>query len=122
MARTSDKRLARSRRKMHISKMLKNAAGRPRLCVFRSTSHIYAQIIDDRVGHTLVAASTLSPELKGIEGHRGNVAAAKRVGTLLAEKAKAAGVGKVVFDRNGYLFHGRVKALADAAREAGLDF
>jgi len=122
MARSSDKLLARSRRKMHIRKLLRNAVGRHRLSVFRSASHIYAQIIDDRAGHTLVAASTLSPELKELEGHRGNVAAAKRVGTLIAEKAKAAGIGKVVFDRNGYLFHGRVKALADAAREAGLDF
>ena len=122
MARTSEKQLARTRRKMHIRKMIRGAVGRHRLTVFRSASHIYAQIIDDRAGHTLVAASTLSPELKMYEGHRGNIAAAKRVGTLIAEKAKAAGIEQVVFDRNGYLFHGRVKALADAAREAGLDF
>lgn len=122
MAKTSEKVLARRRRKLHIRKMLRNAAGRPRLCVFRSASHIYAQIIDDVAGHTIVAASTLSPELRDLEGHRGNVSAARRVGTLLAEKAKAAGIEQVVFDRNGYLYHGRVKALADAAREAGLDF
>lgn len=122
MAKTSDKLLARRRRKMHIRKMLRNAVGRPRLCVFRSSSHIYAQVIDDREGRTLAAASTLSPELRDLQGHRGNVTAAKRVGALIAEKAKAVGVEKVVFDRNGFLYHGRVKALADAAREAGLDF
>lgn len=122
MAKTSEKLLARRRRKMHIRKMLRSAVGRHRLCVFRSASHIYAQVIDDKAGHTVAAASTLSPELRDMEGHRGNVAAARRVGALLAEKAKAAGVEKVVFDRNGYLYHGRVKALADAAREAGLNF
>lgn len=123
MAKTSEKVQARRRRKLHIRKMLRSGGGlRARLCVFRSASHIYAQIIDDVAGHTLVSASTLSPELRDMEGHRGNVSAARRVGTLLAEKAKAAGIEQVVFDRNGFLYHGRVKALADAAREAGLDF
>ena len=99
-----------------------NTTERPRLSVFRSTKHIYAQLIDDTRGVTVAAASTLSPEMKDHEGHNGNRAAAAIVGTLIAQKAQAAGVKNVVFDRNGYLFHGRVKALADAAREAGLDF
>ena len=121
MPKTSQKLLSRQRRKLHIQKMLQNS-DRHRLVVFRSSSHIYAQVIDDRAGHTVASASTLSPELRDYEGHRGNVEAAKRVGALVAEKAKAAGVEQVVFDRNGFLYHGRVKALADAAREAGLDF
>lgn len=122
MAKTNPKVLARERRKLHTQKIRRYSSGRARLCVFRSASHIYAQIIDDAAGHTLVSASTLSPELRSMEGSRGNISAARQVGTLLAEKAKAAGVVQVVFDRNGFLYHGRVKALADAAREAGLDF
>ena len=122
MPKTSSKVLARERRKLHIQKVRRNSAGRIRLCVFRSASHIYAQVIDDSAGHTVASASTLSPELRSHEGHRGNVDAARKVGTLIAEKALAAGVTQVVFDRNGFLYHGRVKALADAAREAGLDF
>lgn len=122
MSNTNDRVLGRKRRKAHIRKMLVNAGGRARLCVFRSAAHIYAQVIDDRSGRTLAAASTLSPELRDHKGHRGNVDAAKRVGALIAEKAMAAGVTQVVFDRNGFLYHGRIKALADAAREGGLDF
>jgi large subunit ribosomal protein L18 len=95
---------------------------RPRLCVYRSLDHIYAQVIDDRSGKTLVAASSSDKETKkGLKGG-GNVAAAKIVGKAIADRAKAAGVSKVVFDRGGYKYHGRVKALADAAREAGLKF
>ena len=95
---------------------------RPRLCVYRSLDHIYAQIIDDRAGKTLVAASSADKGTqKSLKGG-GNVAAAKVVGKEIAERAKAAGVAKVVFDRGGYKYHGRVKALADAAREAGLQF
>jgi large subunit ribosomal protein L18 len=90
------------------------------LAVFRSLKHIYAQVIDDRRGHTMAAAS--SGEKEGAVGNGGNVAGAKQVGKLIAERAKAKGVTKVVFDRGGYLYHGRVKALADAAREAGLEF
>ena len=98
------------------------SGGRPRLSVFRSSKHIYGQIIDDSVGRTLVAASSLEPGLRGELKTGADVAAARRVGQLLAEKAKAAGVESVVFDRGGYRYHGRVKALADAAREGGLAF
>jgi|SRR5450755_812883 large subunit ribosomal protein L18 len=93
---------------------------RPRLAVFRSLKHISAQVIDDKMGHTLVSAA--STEKKAGIGKGGNVAGAKDVGRLLAERAKEKGIKKVVFDRGGYLYHGRVKALADAAREAGLEF
>lgn len=93
---------------------------RPRLSVFRSLKHISAQVIDDRAGHTLAAAS--SSEKKSKIGNGGNVAGAKEVGKLIAERAKQKGITKVVFDRGGYKYHGRVKALADAAREAGLEF
>jgi large subunit ribosomal protein L18 len=93
---------------------------RPRLAVFRSLKHIYAQVIDDRKGHTLAEAS--SGGKKSSVGNGGNLAGAKQVGKLIAERAQSKGVKKVVFDRGGYLYHGRIKALADAAREAGLEF
>ena len=112
----------RLRRKVSIRKHLRGATARPRLSVFRSNQHIYAQIINDDTGATLVSASTQSAELKSHEGHLANIEAAKAVGALLAARAKAAKIGTVVFDRNGYLYHGRVQALADAAREGGLDF
>jgi large subunit ribosomal protein L18 len=95
---------------------------RPRLCVYRSLDHIYAQVIDDHSGKTLASASSLDGETKKNLKGGGNVAAAKVIGKAVAERAKAAGVSKVVFDRGGYKYHGRVKALADAAREAGLKF
>jgi large subunit ribosomal protein L18 len=95
---------------------------RPRLCVYRSLDHIYAQVIDDRTGTTLVSASSVDGETKKNLKGGGNIAAAKVIGKAVAERAKAAGVQKVVFDRGGYKYHGRVKALADAAREAGLQF
>jgi large subunit ribosomal protein L18 len=95
---------------------------RPRLCVYRSLGHIYAQVIDDRAGKTLVSASSVDKETKKNLKGGGNIAAAKVIGKAIAERAKAAGVVKVVFDRGGYKYHGRVKALADAAREAGLQF
>ena len=95
---------------------------RPRLCVYRSLGHIYAQIIDDRTATTLVSASSVDGESKKSLKGGGNIAAAKVIGKTIAERAKAAGVSKVVFDRGGYKYHGRVKALADAAREAGLQF
>jgi len=95
---------------------------RPRLCVYRSLDHIYAQVIDDRAGKTLVSASSADKTTKQNLKGGGNVAAAKVVGKEIANRAKAAGVSKVVFDRGGYKYHGRVKALADAAREAGLQF
>jgi large subunit ribosomal protein L18 len=111
-----DKRSARVRR--HL-KAVNN--GRPRLSVFRSGRHIYAQLIDDAHGHTLAAASTVE-ETARKSGSGANVSAAEGVGTRIAERAKEQGVSKVVFDRGGYLFHGRVKALAEAARAAGLEF
>jgi large subunit ribosomal protein L18 len=99
-----------------------NAAGRPRLSVFRSSRHIYGQVIDDAAGRTLAAASTLDPGLRAALKTGADREAAKRVGQLLAERAKAAGVEQVVFDRGGYRYHGRVQALAEGAREGGLSF
>ena len=110
------------RRQRVRAKLRRTANDRPRLSVFRSSKHIYAQIIDDAKGHTLAAASSLDSGLKTALKTGGDIAAASAVGKLIAERAKAAGVGRVVFDRGAYLFHGRVKALADAAREGGLDF
>ena len=122
MSKTSSRLASRLRRKKHIRKTVVGTSVRPRLSVFRSSSNIYAQIINDDDGCTLVSASTLSPELKSYEGNRGNKKAASAVGELIASKAKEAGINSVRFDRNGYLYHGRVKALADAAREGGLQF
>ncbi|HWM31876.1 MAG TPA: 50S ribosomal protein L18 [Methyloceanibacter sp.] len=110
----------RSRRVRHTLKQAAN--GRARLSVFRSSKHIYAQIIDDRAGKTVAAASSLDKDLKGALPKGSDLAAAKAVGLLVAERALKAGVKDVVFDRGGYIYHGRVKALADAAREAGLNF
>ena len=112
------------RRRIHSRVRIRivGTAERPRLSVYRSLEHIYAQVIDDRTGRTIVSGSSLDKETKkGLKGG-GNIASAKAVGKILAERAKAAGVAKVVFDRGGYKYHGRVKALADAAREAGLQF
>lgn len=122
MSTNKTRHAARLRRKKHIQKIVRGTADRPRLSVFRSARHIYAQVIDDVAGKTLAAASTMSPELRGDLKAGGNTEAAKQVGTLIASKAKAAGVETVCFDRNGYLYHGRIKALADAAREGGLNF
>jgi large subunit ribosomal protein L18 len=105
-----------------IRKRLSGSPARPRLAVFRSTKHIYAQIIDDSKGITLTAASSLDADARKDTKNGGNVAAAKTVGKLVAERAKAKGIDAVLFDRGGYLYHGRVKALAEAAREAGLKF
>src|ERR1700747_756875 len=111
------------RRKARIRRTIKAAsAGRARLSVFRSSKHIYAQVIDDRKGATIVAASSLEKELRGSLKTGADVGAAKVVGKLVAERAAAKGVKDVVFDRGHYLYHGRVKALADAAREGGLNF
>lgn len=122
MAKTNPRSRARVRRKAHIRKSVRGTAERPRLSVFRSANHIYAQVVDDVSGRTLASASTVSSELKDLEGHRGNRGAAAKVGELVAQKAIAAGIEQVAFDRNGFLYHGRVKALADAARKAGLKF
>ena len=111
------------RRRQRVHNNLRRAANnRPRLSVFRSSKHIYVQIIDDAAGRTLAAASSLDGGLRTILKNGADVAAANAVGKLIAERAKAAGIERVVFDRGAYLFHGRVKALADAAREGGLDF
>ncbi|MFL5164731.1 MAG: 50S ribosomal protein L18 [Microvirga sp.] len=119
----AEKKGAEDRRKARVRRAIRKAAnGRPRLSVFRSSKQIYAQVIDDAQGHTLAAASTLEKDLRGKLKTGADVAAAKEVGRLLAERAVQAGVKQVVFDRSGYLYHGRVKALADAAREGGLDF
>jgi large subunit ribosomal protein L18 len=105
-----------------VRQRVEGTTERPRLCVYRSLGHIYAQVIDDRAGKTLVSASSVDKETKKNLKGGGNIAAAKVIGKAIAERAKAAGVVKVVFDRGGYKYHGRVKALADAAREAGLQF
>jgi large subunit ribosomal protein L18 len=112
------KAIIRKRVHKRIRRKVAGSTERPRLAVFRSVKHIYAQVIDDAVGHTLAAASSNEKNGKG----GGNVAGAKAVGKLLAERAKEKGVKSVVFDRGGYLYHGRVKALAEAAREGGLQF
>jgi large subunit ribosomal protein L18 len=115
---SADKKIQRlKRRRHHIRRSVKGTAARPRLMVRRSLKHIYAQIIDDASGKTLCAVSSASLDVSG-----GNVEGAKAVGTSLAGKAKEASVDKVCFDRNGRLYHGRIKALADAAREGGLEF
>jgi large subunit ribosomal protein L18 len=111
----------RSRRHYRVRKRVHGTAARPRLAVFRSAAHISAQVIDDRTGRTLAAAATVEADVKAAGG-TGNKSAAAAVGRLVAERARAAGVTQVVFDRGGFLYHGRVAALADAAREAGLEF
>jgi large subunit ribosomal protein L18 len=112
-----DRRAARARRHRRVRLHVAGSAERPRLAVFRSLNHIYAQLIDDQSGRTLAAASTLQ-----LKSRANSVDAAQKVGQAIAQKAAAAGVKAVVFDRGGFLYHGRVKALADAAREAGLEF
>ena len=115
-----EKRDARLRRHGRVRKYVRGTAERPRVAVFRSNRHIAVQVIDDIAGRTLAAATTLETDLHG--GSASSVSAARAVGKAVAERAKAAGVEKVVFDRGGNLYHGRVAALADAAREAGLEF
>ncbi|HHN64143.1 MAG TPA: 50S ribosomal protein L18 [Nitrospirae bacterium] len=112
----------RKRRHRRVRKKVYGRPDRPRLCVYGSLNHIYAQIIDDYKGHTMVAASTLDKEIRGEIKHGGNVDAARKVGTLIATRAVQKGIKRVVFDRGGFKYHGRIKALADAAREAGLEF
>ena len=119
MIRNLDKKEIRTRIHKRIRRKIAGTTERPRLAVFRSVAHIYAQVIDDSRGQTLVSASSVD---KGGRTNGGNVAAAKAIGKLVAERAKEKGIKTVVFDRGGYPYHGRVKALADAAREAGLEF
>ena len=117
----NNKNETRQKRHGRVRKRVAGSVERPRLNVYRSNLHIYAQVIDDAKGHTLAAASSLDASLK--DAKKGaNVEGAQAVGRLVAERARAAGIEKVVFDRGGYLYHGRVKALAEAAREGGLDF
>jgi len=115
----NEKRLIRHKR---IRKKVFGTSERPRLCVYKSLKYIYAQIIDDEKGHTLVAASSLEPEIKSRLSSTKSIEAAEYVGRVIAERAKEKGITKVVFDRGGYPYHGRVKALAEAARQAGLEF
>ena len=117
-----DKNKIRKRKHVRVRKKISGTAECPRLCVYRSNAHIYAQIIDDEAQTTLASASTLDKEIKGSVSVGSNIEAAKAVGKLIAERAAAKDIKVVVFDRGGYLYHGRVQALAEAAREAGLEF
>ena len=118
---SSQRHAGRLRRNRRVRKKISGTAERPRLAVYRSNKHISVKLIDDLNGHTIAAASTVEPDLRK-QGSGSTVDAAKRVGTLIAQRAKSAGVTKVVYDRGGFIFHGRVAAAADAAREAGLEF
>ncbi|MGD9689411.1 MAG: 50S ribosomal protein L18 [Phycisphaerales bacterium] len=123
MDKSKHKVARRARRHIGIRKRVQGVPGKPRLSVYKSLNHIYAQVIDDLAGSTLAAASTLDAELKTkLSAKTGNSSAAAAVGALIAQRAKAKGVGEVAFDRGGFRFHGRVKALADAARKEGLKF
>jgi large subunit ribosomal protein L18 len=119
---TKDRREARDVRHLRLRRRVRGSADRPRLAVFRSLGHIYAQLIDDEAGRTLVAADSRGKAFQAQHKTGGNVTAAKVVGTQLAERARARGIERVVFDRGGYQYHGRVKALAEAARAGGLQF
>ncbi len=122
MPRVKDARALRKRRHRRVRKKLSGTAERSRLCVFRSLNHVYAQVVDDKLGHTLVSASTLDREIRSeVDGKR-KTEAAQLVGKLVAERAMKRGITKVAFDRGGYKYHGRVKALAEAARKVGLVF
>ncbi len=119
---TKERRVARDVRHRRLRRYVRGSAARPRLAVYRSLQHIYAQLIDDDAGRTVLAVDSRSKEFRARHTTGGNVAAAKAVGELLAQKAKAQGIERVVFDRGGFKYHGRVKALADAARAGGLTF
>lgn len=116
------KKEGRQRRRVRIRKKVYGTPERLRLSVYKSLNNTYAQVIDDLKGHTIVSASSIDKEFKDDKSHKGNIHTAKKVGQLIGAKAIEKGIKKVVFDRGGYLYHGRVKALADAAREAGLEF
>ena len=122
MLKKADKNAIRLQRHKRVRRKVSGTTQRPRLCVFRSSNNIYAQIIDDTNRVTLVAASSLEADVKGAVNHTGNKEAAKLVGQLVAKKNEKKGITEVVFDRGGYLYHGRIKELAEAAREAGLKF
>ncbi|TLM98129.1 50S ribosomal protein L18 [bacterium] len=116
-----NRKAEKQKRRLRVRKKVSGTPERPRLCIYRSLNHIYAQIIDDTQGVTLISASTMETELKGQAGG-GDIGAAQAVGKVVAQKAVEKGIKQVVFDRGGNIYHGRIKALADAAREAGLDF
>ena len=118
----ADRRIIRNRIHKRIRKKISGTTERPRLSVFFSGRHVYAQVIEDAAGHTLAAVNTTEADLRSDKGTRANVSTAEKVGTLVAERAKAKGITRVVFDRGGAQYHGKVKALADAARAGGLDF
>ncbi len=122
MSSLSQKSLSRLKRKIRVRKKIRGVSDRPRLNIFKSAKHIYAQIIDDTNGSTLAAVSTLADTVKGDLKYTGNIEAAKKVGASIAKVALEKGITSVVFDRNGFLYHGRIKALADSARENGLSF
>ncbi|MFP4475906.1 MAG: 50S ribosomal protein L18 [Desulfatibacillaceae bacterium] len=122
MGRLVEKQRTRVRRKRRVRSKVYGTAQRPRLTVFRSARHMYAQVVEDETGTTLASASTLEKEVRDRPAFESKVQAAEFIGKLVGERAKAKGVSKVVFDRNGYLYHGRVKAVSSGAREAGLDF
>ena len=122
MAKTNPKVIARMKRIKRIRKKISGTSDCPRLRVFKSAKHIYGQLIDDATGHTLVAASTLDKDLQGTGTEDGKKGLAQKVGLVLAEKAKQQGIERAVFDRGGFLYHGRIKSLSDGAREGGLKF
>ena len=122
MGATEPKRLARMKRQRRIRKRIKGTSGRPRLCVFRSAKHIYAQIIDDSSGLTLVSASSTEPDIRKQDDFDNKVALATFIGKQIGQRAQEKGIKQVVFDRNGFLYHGRVKAVSEGARESGLEF
>jgi len=122
MINKKNRKLVTAKRHKRIRVVLSGTTEKPRLAVHRTTKHIYAQIIDDIKGVTLASAASVEAAIKAKMPHGGNIEASKEIGKLVAERAKKAGISKVVFDRGGYLYHGRIAALADAAREAGLEF
>lgn len=122
MGATEPKRQARIKRRRRIRKRVKGTSGRPRLCVFRSAKHIYAQIIDDNSGLTLVSASSTEAEVRQHDDFESKVALATFIGKQVGQRAQEKGIKKIVFDRNGFLYHGRVKAVSEGARESGLEF
>ena len=118
----ADPRVARRRRHLRVRAKVKGTASGPRLCVFRSLNHVYAQVIDDSLGYTLASASTMEPEIKSVAVGKTKTAKSELVGSLVAKRALSQGIKQVAFDRGGYKYHGRVKALAEAARQEGLKF
>ena len=122
MVKAKSRLINRRKRQRRVRTKVSGTSERPRLNVFRSSKHIYAQVIDDQSGRTLVAASTLDPQLRSETSHGANSEAARKVGAMVAKRAVDKGIKDVVFDRGGYLYHGRIKELADGAREAGLNF